>query len=257
MNWARLGDPSDTKAQLESSRPARTSTPTAPICHIEAGGGNAMIDLEFTTCRRDQMRVIGVTPQHESFGIADPKLIAPPSAGSIRCSIMRMSTRGRGQMPPLASGRVDEQAIQMLREWINSACAPRAQGGKSMRRSPLQDAIEMGLISGACAAFALLMFSGPFVEVFGADVLTWMTIPAIHVGMLAGWGAWARNRGNMRIESRNAAAIAGTIYALRPENARNVDECLSVVQNSMARNKIDGVLFFSSVPLLRYSRGRA
>ncbi|HEX4797400.1 MAG TPA: hypothetical protein VH370_26635, partial [Humisphaera sp.] len=115
---SRLVDPSDTKADL-NLRVRSYLHANCAICHIEAGGGNALIDLEFTT-PTDQMRVIGAPPQHESFGIADAKLIAPASAEH---SVLfhRMSTRGRGQMPPLASARVDEQALAMLREWINSA----------------------------------------------------------------------------------------------------------------------------------------
>src|SRR5262249_40929758 len=35
-------------------------------CHVEAGGGNSLMDLEFTTAR-EKMRVVGVTPQHHTF----------------------------------------------------------------------------------------------------------------------------------------------------------------------------------------------
>ena len=85
-------------------------------CHVEAGGGNAMIDLEFTT-KLDKMKLVDVPPQHDSFGLANAKLIAP---GQPESSVLlhRMGCRGPGQMPPLATSRVDEAALQMLRGWV-------------------------------------------------------------------------------------------------------------------------------------------
>jgi hypothetical protein len=32
----------------------------------------------------------------------------------------RMAKRGRGQMPPLATSRVDEQAVKLLTDWLSS-----------------------------------------------------------------------------------------------------------------------------------------
>jgi hypothetical protein len=86
------------------------------ICHVEMGGGNALIDLEYTTpAARTQL--FNTEPQHERFGIDAAKLIAP---GNPRASILlyRVSTRGTGQMPPLATSRVDEAAVSLLRAWI-------------------------------------------------------------------------------------------------------------------------------------------
>jgi hypothetical protein len=85
-------------------------------CHVEAGGGNAMIDLEFTT-KLHQMKLVDVPPQHDSFGLKDAKLIAP---GRPEKSVLlhRVGCRGLGQMPPLATSQVDEAALQMLKEWV-------------------------------------------------------------------------------------------------------------------------------------------
>ncbi len=86
------------------------------ICHIKEGGGNSLIDLEFTTPRRG-MRAIGEVPQHEKFDLADAKLIAPGKPGD---SVLyhRMGMRGQGQMPPLATKVVDERGMELMREWI-------------------------------------------------------------------------------------------------------------------------------------------
>jgi uncharacterized repeat protein (TIGR03806 family) len=87
-------------------------------CHVEAGGGNAQINLEITTAR-DKMRLIGVKPLHDSFGIKEAKLIAP---GDPERSILyqRMQRRGPGQMPPLATSVPDEEALRVIHDWIKS-----------------------------------------------------------------------------------------------------------------------------------------
>ena len=42
-------------------------------CHVEAGGGNAQIDLEFTTSRAKR-KLFDVKPVHHTFGIEDARL---------------------------------------------------------------------------------------------------------------------------------------------------------------------------------------
>ena len=65
------------------------------------------------------MRLFDVKPQHDAFEIAEPRIVAP---GSPERSILvqRISRRGPGQMPPLATSAVDERAAAMLREWIST-----------------------------------------------------------------------------------------------------------------------------------------
>ena len=103
-------------------------------CHVFAGGGNARIDLEymsaFETKPLGAMKAIGVQPLHSTFDLPDAKLIA---AGCPERSVLlaRMSHRGPGQMPQLATAIVDEPAVAMIREWIESL-TPQP-GGVSMR----------------------------------------------------------------------------------------------------------------------------
>lgn len=88
------------------------------VCHVEAGGGNARLQLEFTTVR-DRMELIGGRPQHDSFGLRDAMLVSPghPDRSVL---IHRLSVRGRGQMPPLALNTVDERAVALMRSWIGA-----------------------------------------------------------------------------------------------------------------------------------------
>ena len=87
-------------------------------CHVEAGGGNAQMELEFTTLM-DKMRLIDALPVHHTFDLPNARLIAP---GHPERSVLlkRISTRGRGQMPPLASTQVDRDAVALMTEWIRS-----------------------------------------------------------------------------------------------------------------------------------------
>jgi uncharacterized repeat protein (TIGR03806 family) len=110
-----LVDPFDKSASLEARAKSYLHANCA-ICHVDAGGGNAQIDLEFTT-PLNKMRLLDVKPLHDTFGIKDAKLIVP---GDPERSILfqRIARRGPGQMPPLASGVVDRDAVELFRAWI-------------------------------------------------------------------------------------------------------------------------------------------
>jgi hypothetical protein len=111
----RLVDPSDPKADV-AARARSYLHANCAQCHVEAGGGNAQMELEFTT-RLDKMRVLDVRPQHHTFDLADARLVVP---GHPERSVLlyRMSHRDAGHMPPLATAQVDHEAVRVLREWI-------------------------------------------------------------------------------------------------------------------------------------------
>jgi glucose/arabinose dehydrogenase len=113
----RLVDPYD-KAQDLNLRARSYLHSNCAQCHVEAGGGNAQMELEFTT-PLDKMRIINVKPVHDTFGIKDAKLVAP---GHPERSVLlhRISHRDKGHMPPLATRVVDRAAVEMLTEWIRT-----------------------------------------------------------------------------------------------------------------------------------------
>ncbi len=115
--YERLVDPSDRGANLEA-RVRSYLHANCAICHVQAGGGNAQIELEFTT-PRDKMNLVGVKPLHDAFGITGAKLVVP---GDPERSILyqRVKRRGPGQMPPLATSVVDDEATALLYEWIRA-----------------------------------------------------------------------------------------------------------------------------------------
>jgi mono/diheme cytochrome c family protein len=113
--YGKLADPDDATADLGSRARAYLHANCAQ-CHVEAGGGNSAIDLHINT-KEDRMRLMDVKPVHDALGIADARLVA---AGAPDRSILyqRVTRRGPGQMPPLATRVVDERAAVLLREWI-------------------------------------------------------------------------------------------------------------------------------------------
>jgi uncharacterized repeat protein (TIGR03806 family) len=119
---SKLVDPHDASQPLENRVKAYLQTNCAS-CHVEAGGGNARMELEYTTAL-DKMQILSHYPQHETFGLSNPRIIAP---GEPDQSVMlsRLSRRGRGQMPPLVSQRVDMRAVELFREWIASLPSER------------------------------------------------------------------------------------------------------------------------------------
>jgi hypothetical protein len=121
--YRRLADPYDPKTDLTARARAYLHANCAQ-CHVEAGGGNAQIDLEFTTAP-DKMRLFDVKPQHHTFDLPDARLIAP---GRPERSVLlrRVSNRDAGHMPPLATSVVDRDAVRLLTEWIK-AMEPRKE----------------------------------------------------------------------------------------------------------------------------------
>ena len=74
------------------------------------------MELGYTTAK-ERVNLISARPQHDTFGLVNAMLVAP---GDPQRSVLvhRLSQRGRGQMPPLVSNRVDERAVKLMRDWI-------------------------------------------------------------------------------------------------------------------------------------------
>jgi glucose/arabinose dehydrogenase len=126
--YRKLVDPYDARQDLTQRARSYLHSNCAQ-CHVEAGGGNAQIDLEFTT-KLENMKLVNVRPQHDTFGLPEPRLIAP---GHPERSVLlhRVSCRGPGQMPPLATSLVDQPAVEMLREWVRQMQMPKKKSSAS------------------------------------------------------------------------------------------------------------------------------
>ena len=114
-DYKHLVNPYD-KSQDVTLRARSWLQTNCSMCHVEAGGGNAKIELEFATSL-DKMRLIDEKPIHSTFDLPDAKLIAPV-APERSVLLHRIGLRGNGQMPPLSTNRVDEQGLALIREWV-------------------------------------------------------------------------------------------------------------------------------------------
>ncbi|HEX7898180.1 MAG TPA: PQQ-dependent sugar dehydrogenase [Planctomycetota bacterium] len=114
-SYPALADPYDATKPLEARARAYLASNCAH-CHVEAGGGNAAIDLEHTT-ELAKTRTLDVAPLHPVFDLQGARIIAPgkPESSTL---LERLKRRGPGQMPPLATSRVDAKAVELLEAWI-------------------------------------------------------------------------------------------------------------------------------------------
>lgn len=111
----KFADPYDDALPLEDRVRAYLHV-NCSTCHQPAGGGNAAMELEFAKGVKD-MHILSEAPKHDKFGIEGALLIAPKDpAKSILLN--RLTRRGKGQMPPLASSVVDDRAVALLKKWI-------------------------------------------------------------------------------------------------------------------------------------------
>ena len=87
-------------------------------CHIEAGGGNAKMELEWSRALKDTFTV-GVEPVHSRFGLGDKARIV--SVGDLGHSVMlqRIIRPGPGRMPPVGGVLPDPQWINLFTRWVS------------------------------------------------------------------------------------------------------------------------------------------
>lgn len=111
-----LVDPYDVAQDLSARARSYLHTNCAS-CHVMSGGGNSKIDLSFFASL-DKTNLIDAVPLHSSLGIEGSKLVSP---GAPQQSVLhaRIGRRGEGQMPPLATHRVDDAAVDLIRRWIS------------------------------------------------------------------------------------------------------------------------------------------
>lgn len=111
----RLPDPSD-QSELVESRARAYLHANCAHCHVPAGGGNAQMDLLYSSSD-EKLNVFDVPPLHHTFGIEDARLIAP-GAPNRSVLLHRIATTDPGRMPQLATSIPDEMAVKLLTEWI-------------------------------------------------------------------------------------------------------------------------------------------
>ena len=111
----KLANVSDKSASIESRARSYIYSNCAQ-CHVGAGGGNSQMHFEWTRSL-SEMNVVNKQPLHGNKGVPEGMLITPgkPDASVL---LKRMTTRGSGQMPIIATHKVDEEAVSVIRQWI-------------------------------------------------------------------------------------------------------------------------------------------
>jgi uncharacterized repeat protein (TIGR03806 family) len=125
----RLADPADVSASLERRARAYLHSNCAN-CHVEAGGGNAEINLS-SSVATDQTRLIGVEPRHDRFNLGPTARLVVPGEPEQSVLWQRVNRRGAGQMPPLGTTVVDPLGSKLLRDWIKGLGGEVAEPNKS------------------------------------------------------------------------------------------------------------------------------
>jgi uncharacterized repeat protein (TIGR03806 family) len=121
---SRLYDPFDEKLDLRL-RALSYLHANCSNCHVSAGGGNAAFEMEIDV-KPEKAGLYDASPVHTTFGIEGAKVIA---SGKPDQSLLlhRMSRRGSGQMPPLGTNLVDDQACDLIRKWIQQLQGPETK----------------------------------------------------------------------------------------------------------------------------------
>lgn len=117
----RLVAADDTSASL-NARARSYLDANCAHCHVGAGGGNALITLK-RGMPLEKTKLVGSRPLHADFNVPGAMLVAP---GDPERSVLylRVSRRGVGQMPPLATQLVDRKAVRLLHDWITHLSVP-------------------------------------------------------------------------------------------------------------------------------------
>ncbi len=113
----RMPDPYD-ESQPLTSRVRSYLHANCAHCHVANGGGNSELVIDYLT-PLDATKIIDVRPHHTGLDVEDARLIAPGDPGH-SLIFERMARRGQGQMPPLATSIVDQEAVELFKLWIES-----------------------------------------------------------------------------------------------------------------------------------------
>ncbi len=111
-----LSNPYDASEPLE--RRARSYlAANCSHCHRPGGPTFTSIDLRFSTTFAATL-TCNASP-FDDLGVSGARIIKPGAAAE-SVLYLRMTRRGPGQMPPLATYQVDEDAAQLIADWIGA-----------------------------------------------------------------------------------------------------------------------------------------
>ena len=112
------------------------------VCHVADGGGNAKIELAYYQ-NLTQTQLL-TSPMHGNFGLANAQIVA---AGDPYASVLyyRLSKLGRGRMPHLGGQVTDQQALNLIHDWIKQVPPPDKETKKAPDTSQQEEQAAMAL----------------------------------------------------------------------------------------------------------------
>ncbi len=115
-NWPQRVDVND-ETQDISDRARSYLDANCAFCHQPNSSGRSNMDLRFATSL-EEMMLVDEIPDFGDLGAANAARVKP---GSPEESILylRMMALNENRMPPIATSLVDEQAAQVIADWIN------------------------------------------------------------------------------------------------------------------------------------------
>jgi uncharacterized repeat protein (TIGR03806 family) len=126
-------DPHDASATVQD-RIRSYLTVNCVQCHQPAGTARGLWDARFTTPLADAGIIDG--PLVNNAGDPTQRVLTP---GALETSMLltRISHLGPGHMPPLATDRLNQAAIDLLSAWISSGIAPEFRSPRLDRSGPV------------------------------------------------------------------------------------------------------------------------
>ncbi|MDE0738501.1 MAG: PQQ-dependent sugar dehydrogenase [Planctomycetota bacterium] len=86
------------------------------VCHAPGGTGVAKADLRFNT-PLDKTGILNAEPVQKRFTVEGSRVVLPgqPKKSEL---LLRMMLEGNGRMPTIASSKIDEKAVKVIKRWI-------------------------------------------------------------------------------------------------------------------------------------------
>ncbi|QDT48451.1 Soluble aldose sugar dehydrogenase YliI precursor [Symmachiella dynata] len=162
----KLSNPYDESAEL-NARARSYLHANCSHCHVSDGGGNAKMELEFTSDEK-KANIFNIPPNHGNFSINNGQLIAK-GAPERSVILYRLSKLGQGRMPVLGSAVVDEEALKLFREWV--AELPTEEDATTTAQAAQPEDLNSDVVAKRTAAIKKLLdnVSGAMVAVSLVD----------------------------------------------------------------------------------------
>ena len=114
--WRALARPDDESVSVEQRVRSYLAANCAQ-CHASGGAGLGIFDTRLAATLTGTRMINGALLNNG--GNPDARVIVP-GAPDLSMLLQRISTRGSGQMPPLATSVLDTQAVALVRRWITT-----------------------------------------------------------------------------------------------------------------------------------------